>query len=592
MRFPIPWLLLGVILGWSLHHRTRTWPAPPSGAQDNDSVLSTHDSREVPSLSPWRETVHWLESASWENIASRLESMESSIASIEYRLCLTRMVELDPVRTWQSCQATVCRDHSLAVWMQCYSEEALEFALGIEDHETLVDRALAYASETDLLQWLPLFERYQLELPEKNAQRRLTAFLARRDPESAANRAVETDALLEPIMLAWSAQDAEAALAWTDRQEEHVQDEALAALVRHLPTLDASRAFALLQPRLEEWPSHLEELIANLADVEYDLVSLIPVIEENFESPALKNRLRLKIYEELAKGDPATLARLWPRLALSNEATIRLGQKLLKVWVKTDPTAAQQWVLSTTSGEVQSQLLVQYGAALSSRDPAKLRKLLDEESVRHPILRDHEPLWLGFDDASEAIDWLAHYPVHARGEALKTLVESKVAPEVVAGILSKVKSGETRQHLSRRLMNRWARTHPIDAIQWSSDHAEPSERGMLISAVIEQWGRDRLHEACQWAEANLPNDPIYSNAWMHLAYHLMDDDPTQALRMAARVPSGNDSRIAFGDILSEMDPQSALAELPTLPLPPESWEHWTSHLQEQAAIKAYLTQSR
>jgi RNA polymerase sigma factor (sigma-70 family) len=323
--------------------------------------------------------------------------------------------------------------------------------------------------------------------------------------------------------------------------------------------------FATLFRRLTEVPEEIDRWTALGIDLRSD--DLRAVIDASSEEP---EELVRQGFRRWAGRDPKAAAEwLYRACAILPTAlgwkTLRPGidvegggtllEIAMTTWMKSDPAAAERWMVSLPAGAARDFILADYvqGAGhlpvSSLKELAAMVGLLPPSNSKLQAVASVAAAW-GARDPKAAVAWVAGLPRHAgvapSGEsAVFTVYGDDWYLRPFAERCEKDETPEPEHRWANKariqavegLARSWATVDLAAARQWAGNLDDPEERETAMMQVGDVWGESDPAAALAYASAHTKES--WQSAWLYTAAKaLAEKDLAAALRAADRQEPG------------------------------------------------------
>lgn len=279
-------------------------------------------------------------------------------------------------------------------------------------------------------------------------------------------------------------------------------------------------AEALRWARENDRPSHayLEAtVLAAIAETEPQLALAEAM---NIQSPQARSNAISSIIQQVSRNNPADAAAYLDQIVNSQQRQ-EAAQQLAFSWMRRDPDAALDWVLSQDS-EISAPLLSQAGYMLMRTDlDAAIRVLprIDDEhqeswrqQIAQQLATNRSP--------GEAQNFIQQFQGQPGYDQLQASLIAGVAQSdtmMAKQLADQLANGDARDRAYVQVVAQRAQTNPTEAAGWISGIADEHMRGTATAQLAQQWYANDPVLATRWV-SNLPSGPARDQAIVQLSY--------------------------------------------------------------------------
>ncbi len=255
----------------------------------------------------------------------------------------------------------------------------------------------------------------------------------------------------------------------------------------------------------------------------------------NTPNVQMRSMMVASVVQQIAQDNPADAVAYLDQIQ-DRQQKLEVGQRLVSSWIRRDPEAAIDWILSQDK-ETAAQLVQMATRKLLDADiDAAIRMLprVDEqnqESIRHQIaqrLATNRSL-------SEAQSFIRQFAGQPRYDLLQaSLISGLAQTDVLMAkqLADQIADGNARDRAYAQVIAQHAQTNPTEAARWLKNVRDERMRGVAAGQLAGQWYARDPAAAARWVTA-LPAGSSRDDAIMRLSYQWSDPTPEQERLIAS-----------------------------------------------------------
>jgi hypothetical protein len=249
----------------------------------------------------------------------------------------------------------------------------------------------------------------------------------------------------------------------------------------------------------------------------------------NAPDARMRSNLVSIIVQQVARNDPANAVVYLDQIR-DKKQRLSASQKLASIWIREDPDAAIDWILSQND-QTASEIFRKASSSLLRSDIDSAIRILPRMDEQNQLnMRQQIAQRLAVTrSAGEAQSFIRQFEGQPDYDRLQASVVSGVAKNDVLmakQLVDQLADGRARDNAYVQVITQRAQTDPIEAARWLSSVKDQSVRAAAAGQIAAQWYENDPTAATQWV-SNLPAGSSRDDAVMRLSFGWSNLDADQ-----------------------------------------------------------------
>ena len=249
----------------------------------------------------------------------------------------------------------------------------------------------------------------------------------------------------------------------------------------------------------------------------------------NSKNDEMRSMMVSNVLQYVVRYDPAIAVGYLDQIP-DKQTRRQARQQLTSSWVREDPEAAIDWILSQDK-ETSAELIHMAGRRLLDADiDAAIRLLPRLDSTNQVQLRQQIAHRIASTQSvSEAQAFIRQFDGQPGFDQLQASVIAGIAQTDVMmakQFADQLAAGNARDSAYLQIIDRHARSNPIEAANWLRNIGSESARGSAAGKLASRWYENDPAAATQWA-TDLPAGSIRDDVIMQMSGHWSEPTPEQ-----------------------------------------------------------------
>ncbi len=275
----------------------------------------------------------------------------------------------------------------------------------------------------------------------------------------------------------------------------------------------------------------------------------------------MRSNLVSNVIQQIAHRNPANAVAYLDEIQ-DRQQRAMASQQLASTWIRSDPDAAVDWILSQ-DGETAGQLLQASASRLLRGDIDTVIRLLprldqrNQEAMRQQIAQQLATT----RSPSEAQSFIQQFEGQPGFDQLQASVIAGVAQTdavMAKQLADQLADGNARDRAYVQIIGQHARTDPAEAARWLGSVADENSRSVATGQLVMQWHEHDPAAATRWV-TRLPAGPSRDDAVMYLSHKWGDPTAEQQKLIASIADRGKRGKAKIRQIYNLMQTDPARA---------------------------------
>lgn len=249
----------------------------------------------------------------------------------------------------------------------------------------------------------------------------------------------------------------------------------------------------------------------------------------NTPNVQMRSDMVSSVVQHIARNNPADAVTYLAQIE-GRQQKLEMGQQLASAWIRRDPEAAIDWILSQDEETAGTLIQMASHNLVRSNIDAAIRLLprMDEPNQQSMRQQIAQRLAVG-GSLGEAQSFIRQFDGQPGYDQLQASVISGVAQSDVfmaKQLADQLADGSARNTAYVQIISRHAQNDPSEAARWLNSITDESMRGAAAGQLASNWHANDPAAANRWVNA-LPTGPLRDDAIMQLSSQWRDPTAEQ-----------------------------------------------------------------